>query len=142
MAQSKIELIISTAQEASLNHSSFFKTIRFSTNETGLTYAREATFHDAKIEKSLYKDKDNRGSKLSVLLKRVELDQSECMAAIPELHKLPRSIQRRMCIELKYEGYIAREMRNIKSADQLEKVKVPTGFDFKKRIGWTSDQKR
>jgi tRNA uridine 5-carboxymethylaminomethyl modification enzyme len=105
----------------------------------GLTYAREATFHDAKIEKSLYKDKDNRGSKLSVLLKRVELDQSECMAAIPELHKLPRSIQRRMCIELKYEGYIAREMRNIKSADQLEKVKVPTGFDFKTIEGLSNE---
>ncbi len=104
-----------------------------------LAYAREATFADAAIDPSLYKDKDNKGSKLSVLLKRVELDQDDAIKEIPELQKLSSTIQRRMCIELKYEGYIAREMRHIKSSDQLECVKIPADFDFKKVEGLSNE---
>jgi tRNA uridine 5-carboxymethylaminomethyl modification enzyme len=46
------------------------------------------------------------------------------------LKELSPNVLRRVAVELKYEGYIAREMRTIKAADQLEHIKIPTTFPY------------
>lgn len=105
----------------------------------GMAYAREATFGEAGIGKELWKEKDNTGTKLEVLMKRVDIDEAGLLASIEGFKDLPRPVQRRICIELKYEGYIAREMRTIKSTDQLEKVKIPTDFSYKSVNGLSNE---
>lgn len=95
-----------------------------------LQFARTKTFGDAKIPKEIFKLNDNSGTKLSTIFKRSDLDPFEIAYHITELEHLPRSILRRMVIELKYEGYIARENVRVKSADQIEKILIPKEFQY------------
>ncbi|UCH19906.1 MAG: tRNA uridine-5-carboxymethylaminomethyl(34) synthesis enzyme MnmG [Deltaproteobacteria bacterium] len=80
---------------------------------------------------------ENRGSNpissgihLDQLLKRAELDYClvEKLAPIPE--PISNKVTRQVEIEIKYEGYIKRQMEEIESFKNLERMDVPEDFDF------------
>jgi tRNA uridine 5-carboxymethylaminomethyl modification enzyme len=79
----------------------------------------------------------NRGSNpissgihLDQLLKRAELDYClvEKLARSPE--SISNKVARQVEIEIKYEGYIKRQMEEIESFKNLERMDVPEDFDF------------
>ena len=83
----------------------------------------------------------NSGIYLDQLLKRAELDYR----AVENLSKSPddisKNVARQVEIEIKYEGYIKRQLREIEKFRNLEKVKIPKDFDFTKVHGLSNELK-
>ncbi|UCD88803.1 MAG: tRNA uridine-5-carboxymethylaminomethyl(34) synthesis enzyme MnmG [Desulfobacterales bacterium] len=83
----------------------------------------------------------NSGIYLDQLLKRAELDYR----AVENLSKSPddisKNVARQVEIEIKYEGYIKRQLREIEKFRNLEKVKIPEDFDFTKVHGLSNELK-
>ena len=77
----------------------------------------------------------------SQLLKRAELDYG----VIDEFCKNPKNLndisKKQVEIEVKYEGYIKRQKQEIKKFKNLEKIKIPEKFDFKKVYGLSNEIK-
>jgi len=83
----------------------------------------------------------NTGISLDLLLKRAELDYR----VVEELAKSPESISskiaRQVEIEIKYEGYIKRQLKEIEKFKNLEKMKIPEVFDFSMVHGLSNELK-
>jgi tRNA uridine 5-carboxymethylaminomethyl modification enzyme len=81
------------------------------------------------------------GVHLDQLLKRAELDYHmvEKLAQNPRLvdHKVARQVE----IEIKYEGYIKRQLEEIENFKNLERIKLPEGFDFSGVHGLSNELK-
>lgn len=75
------------------------------------------------------------GQKLAQIIKRPEV-QAEHLRILPNL---PPTLRRRLSIELKYAGYIAREQSTIKSTVQLDKIKIPSDLDFAQIPGLSNE---
>ncbi len=96
----------------------------------GLDLVRTMTFGEAGIPADLFEEKDNAGTRLTALLRRPEIEPEALSAFVPALAALPRQIVRRVGIEIKYEGYIARELRTMQDTAALDKQKLPRDFPF------------
>lgn len=70
------------------------------------------------------------GVHLDQLLKRSQLDYGavEKLAKSPD--NLSPKVSRQVEIEIKYEGYIQRQLKEIEKFKDIEKMKIPQGFDF------------
>lgn len=74
------------------------------------------------------------GVTLADLCKRPELSY-ETIAEIDEARPhLPKEVFEQVGIEIKYEGYIAREMQQVESFKKMEGKKIPTDLDYDKVI--------
>lgn len=70
------------------------------------------------------------GSNMEELIKRPELSY-EILAEIDEERPdLPEDVQEQVNINLKYEGYIARQMRQVAAYQKLENKKIPQDIDY------------
>jgi tRNA uridine 5-carboxymethylaminomethyl modification enzyme len=71
-----------------------------------------------------------QGVHLDQLLKRTELDYRmvEILAKSPETFS--NAVARQVEIEIKYEGYIQKQLREIERFHNLERVKIPQDFEF------------
>ncbi len=79
--------------------------------------------------------KDNRGTKLENLLKRPSFNFEKLVEHVPFFRSFSKNILRRLEIEVKYEGYINRELRSMTDVDRLEKIKLPQAFPYAKLPG-------
>lgn len=72
----------------------------------------------------------NKGIRLDQLLKRAELDYGtvELLAKSPE--NIGRRVSKQVEIEIKYEGYIQRQLKEIEKFKNLKSVKIPAALDF------------
>lgn len=71
------------------------------------------------------------GVRLIELLKRPQLDY-ECLAPIDtERPKLNPNIFEQVEIEIKYEGYIQKQLKQVEQMKKLEKKHLPNDFDYK-----------
>lgn len=70
------------------------------------------------------------GAHMDQLLKRAELDYSAVEALAPPENKIPEKASRQVEIEIKYEGYISRQMQEIDRFRDIEKIRIPDGFDY------------
>jgi tRNA uridine 5-carboxymethylaminomethyl modification enzyme len=72
----------------------------------------------------------NKVVHLDQILKRTEINYHavETLAKPPE--NIDESVTRQVEIEIKYEGYINRQLREIKRYKNMEKIKMPTLFDY------------
>jgi tRNA uridine 5-carboxymethylaminomethyl modification enzyme len=93
-------------------------------------FVKTTTFGEAAFPKDLYIGNDNSGTKLELLLRRPDFDVDALIGLVPALQTYPRQIVRRVAIEIKYEGYIAREQRAIKDSQYLDKVLIPQEMTF------------
>lgn len=65
------------------------------------------------------------------MLKRPQLDY-ECLAPIDtERPKLNPNIFEQVEIEIKYEGYIQKQLKQVEQMKKLEKKHLPNDFDYK-----------
>ncbi|WP_141736170.1 tRNA uridine-5-carboxymethylaminomethyl(34) synthesis enzyme MnmG [Oligoflexus tunisiensis] len=79
--------------------------------------------------------KDNIGTRLDAILRKPRVSIFDLLPHVPMLQTYDRSVLRRLEIEVKYEGYIDRERRAIRSSEQLERVKIPSEFAFESVSG-------
>ena len=70
------------------------------------------------------------GIHLDQLIKRAQLDYSAVEKFAQSPDKLSRKVRRQEETEIKYEGYIKRQLKEIEKFKDLEKMKIPQDFDF------------
>ncbi|MBW1889847.1 MAG: tRNA uridine-5-carboxymethylaminomethyl(34) synthesis enzyme MnmG [Deltaproteobacteria bacterium] len=81
------------------------------------------------------------GVYLDQLLKRAELDYGVVENLAPATVKIGRKVVRQVEIEVKYEGYIQRQLNEIKKFKNLERVKIPEKFDYASVHGLSNELK-
>ncbi len=79
------------------------------------------------------------GVKLGQLLKRSELNYSILKKISPPPEPIHDRAAQQVEIEVKYEGYIKRQYNEIKKFQDLEKIKIPKGFDYRKAHGLSNE---
>lgn len=70
------------------------------------------------------------GVALDQLLKRSEMDYEAVRRLAPAQADISDRVSRQVEIEIKYEGYIQRQLNEIKRYQDLERIKIPDEFDF------------
>jgi tRNA uridine 5-carboxymethylaminomethyl modification enzyme len=70
------------------------------------------------------------GISLDQLLKRAELDYEMVNTLAPSPENIGSAVSRQVEIQMKYEGYIEKQLREIEKFKNLERVKIPPEFDF------------
>jgi tRNA uridine 5-carboxymethylaminomethyl modification enzyme len=70
------------------------------------------------------------GISLDQLLKRAELDYEMVNTLAPSPENIGSAVSRQVEIQVKYEGYIEKQLREIEKFKNLERVKIPPEFDF------------
>ncbi len=78
---------------------------------------------------------------LDQLLKRTELDYSAVEALAKSKERLNAKTTRQVEIEIKYEGYIKRQMQEIAKFKSLEKMKIPNNLDYNEVHGLSNELK-
>ncbi|MDP4978993.1 MAG: tRNA uridine-5-carboxymethylaminomethyl(34) synthesis enzyme MnmG [Desulfobacterales bacterium] len=81
------------------------------------------------------------GTYLDQLLKRAELDYEVVKTLDPSPVAIGKKIARQVEIDIKYEGYIARQRREIEKFRNLERMPIPADFDFNRVHGLSNELK-
>lgn len=81
------------------------------------------------------------GVKLEQLLKRAELGYEVLKQIANSPEPLLGRAERQVEIEIKYEGYIQRQLSEIKKFKDLEKIKIPRNFDYANAHGLSNELK-
>ena len=67
---------------------------------------------------------------LAELIRRPELDYKKLAPIDPERPALPESVQEEVNIEIKYEGYILRQKKQVEQFRKMEQRKIPDDLDY------------
>jgi tRNA uridine 5-carboxymethylaminomethyl modification enzyme len=81
------------------------------------------------------------GIALEQLLKRTELDYEMVKTLSQSPDDIPRPVARQVEIEVKYEGYIQKQLREIERFKNMEKIKIPVDFQFSAVHGLSNELK-
>ncbi len=83
----------------------------------------------------------SNGTKLDQLMKRAELDYESLKQICPLPEPVLKRAGRQAEIMIKYEGYIRRQLKEIKKYKDLEKIRIPEKFDYEKAHGLSNELK-
>jgi len=83
----------------------------------------------------------NSGIYLDQLLKRAELDYNTVEALAKSPDNISNKVARQVETEIKYEGYIKRQLGEIEKFKHMEKMKIPDNFDFSQVHGLSNELK-
>ena len=81
------------------------------------------------------------GMHLDQLLKRAQLDYQAVPALSPSPVSIDRRVARQVEIEIKYEGYIRRQLKEIEKFQHLERMRIPENFDYSGVHGLSNELK-
>ena len=84
---------------------------------------------------SVGSSKISTGMKLAELLRRPELSYAALEKIDTDRPSLPASVRTTAEIQIKYEGYIKRELADVERQKKLEDKKIPDGIDYSKILG-------
>ena len=82
------------------------------------------------------------GTSLGQLLKRVELNYAAVETLAPAPDPISAAVAEQVQIEIKYEGYIKRQLKEIERYKNLEKIKIPAAFVFENVPGLSNELKQ
>lgn len=108
---------------------------RFAALSELLAYTKDTAIGPFNLPAEMLDAKDNSGVKLEAILRKPKIDIQSLAEFVPYYKGQDASLLRRLEIEVKYEGYIVREKRAIRSTDQLERVKIPTDVKYETLMG-------
>ncbi|MBM7557770.1 tRNA uridine-5-carboxymethylaminomethyl(34) synthesis enzyme MnmG [Halanaerobacter jeridensis] len=86
----------------------------------------EVQQHLESLDSARITKKDN----LARLMKRPELDYQSLASLDPERPELPQAVTEEVEIQLKYEGYIKKQRKQIEKQKELENKKLPDEIDY------------
>ena len=72
----------------------------------------------------------NTGTTLTELIRRPELDYEKLAPIDKERPQLPQEVTEQVNINIKYDGYIKRQVKQVEHFKKLEKKKLPENFDY------------
>jgi len=81
------------------------------------------------------------GMYLDQLLKRAELNYSAVDALAKNPDNIRSKVARQVETEIKYEGYIHRQLKEIEKFKNMERMKIPDNFDFNRVHGLSNELK-
>ena len=81
------------------------------------------------------------GTYLDQLLKRAELGYEVVEALAQGSETVSPTVARQVEIEVKYEGYIRKQLNEIEKFKNLERIKIPADFDFSRIHGLSNELK-
>lgn len=81
------------------------------------------------------------GVPLDQLIKRSELGYEAVKHLAPAQPPIDERVTRQVEIEIKYEGYIQRQMKEIERLKHLEQIKLPDDFDYQQVNGLSNELK-
>jgi tRNA uridine 5-carboxymethylaminomethyl modification enzyme len=90
---------------------------------------------------SLGSNRISTGVKLEQLLKRAEISYQNLLGIAPPMEPVPARAARQVEIEIKYEGYIQRQLNEIKKYKDLERFRIPDHFDYANAHGLSNEIK-
>ncbi len=67
----------------------------------------------------------------NLLLKRPELTYADLSMLDEHMPDLPPDVRRQVEIQCKYEGYIERQMKNVRKFKDIERIKIPPDIDYR-----------
>ena len=70
------------------------------------------------------------GSNLAELIRRPELDYAAVEELDEERRELPADVIEQVNINIKYEGYITRQLKQVEQFKKLESKKIPEDMDY------------
>lgn len=74
--------------------------------------------------------RDDTGNSQEQLLRRPEVGWEDIVRALPELAGLSERAAEQLTVETKYDGYIARHLRQIRQLDKNRRLRLPADFDY------------
>ncbi len=83
----------------------------------------------------------NTGIKLDQLLKRAEMSYSDIEYLCPAPYPVSPRVKKQVETEIKYQGYIARQLKEIQKFKNMEKIKIPKGLCFSEIHGLSNEMK-
>ena len=72
----------------------------------------------------------NSGSSLAELIRRPELTYQDLEKIDPERTKLPEDVQEQVNINIKYDGYIKRQLKQVEQFKKMESKRIPEDIDY------------
>ena len=82
------------------------------------------------------------GTFLNQLLKRAELNYTAVETLAPAPDPVSAAVVEQVQIDIKYEGYIKRQLREIERYKNLEQIKIPAAFGFQNVPGLSNELKQ
>jgi tRNA uridine 5-carboxymethylaminomethyl modification enzyme len=79
---------------------------------------------------------NNRNMCLAKILKMPEITYGDLKAVDWEAKEIPREVYEQVELEIKYEGYIKRQIQEIEKAKRLESMNIPEDFCYDGLIGF------
>jgi tRNA uridine 5-carboxymethylaminomethyl modification enzyme len=79
---------------------------------------------------------NNRKMCLAKILKMPEITYGDLKTVDWEAKEIPREVYEQVELEIKYEGYIKRQIQEIEKAKRLESMCIPEGFSYDVLIGF------
>ena len=73
------------------------------------------------------------------LLKRPDITYSELVRLDPSLATVAAELKEQVEIQVKYKGYIDRQLEQVKRMARMESARIPTGFDYLAITGITAE---
>ncbi|MBI5062542.1 MAG: tRNA uridine-5-carboxymethylaminomethyl(34) synthesis enzyme MnmG [Desulfatitalea sp.] len=83
----------------------------------------------------------SNGIHLDQLVKRAQLDYAVVDQLAPAAPRVPPPVARQVEIEIKYEGYIQRQLTEIARFKHLEQIRLADDFDYRKVHGLSNELK-
>ena len=81
------------------------------------------------------------GKSLEQLLRIPEVEVDEILPLITRGGEYPREWLRQAELDIKYEGYIARQEQQVKRFEKMERLKIPSDFDYDGVEGISNESK-
>ncbi|MCY4380183.1 MAG: tRNA uridine-5-carboxymethylaminomethyl(34) synthesis enzyme MnmG [Proteobacteria bacterium] len=78
----------------------------------------------------ILRDKDNSGTQLKIILQRKGVSITDLAKQNQALAELPSDILQRLAIEIRYHPYLEREKKATSSHIDLDKITIPTDFNY------------
>jgi len=102
--------------------------------QEGLEYLEDIQITPTKEVREKLKELGSGGMKkpvsLATLLRRPKLSYDNLKEFHDQVPDLPEEVKEQIEIEVKYEGYIKRQMRQIEKFKQMEEKLIPEGIDY------------
>ena len=111
------------------------ETARLKTNRIKPTKEAKKRLEDAGITDV------NTEVTLSQLLKRPDVEYKRLIDAYPPAEPLTNEVMEQVEIEIKYEGYILRQLTEVERFKGLEEKRIPLNFDYEKIKGFSREVK-
>ncbi len=100
--------------------------------------------YDIVLEKGrLIKEEINRlkKEKLDKILRRPTVTYSSLCKDTSFSVGIPEDVEKQVEIEIKYEGFIQRQLRDVEKFKKIENIRLPEDFDFSKVAGLSNEVK-